>query len=245
MIELKEITYKFQGAKILFEKFSLKISSGEKVLLLGKNGSGKTSLLRILSGLYYPVTGTYIFNGTEINKGTVKKMRFYDRIGFLFQNPDAMCFNSTVEEEIFFGIEHTEQKEKLFQELCDLTGLKPLLSQSPLNLSGGEKQKVLLVAVLLKEPELLLLDEPIAHLDPYSSGWLGEFLANYPITMVVATQSLSWGNMFSNRIIILSSTHKVAWDQENDPATKVFPPDEILLENNLAYKNSQGEVIYF
>lgn len=185
LIELENVTFAYspEDGPVL-RALSLAVEAGECLVLRGDNGAGKTTLFRILNGLSFPQSGRYRFDGTEITAAYLKKQadakRFHARIGYLFQNPDVMLFNATVRDEIAFGPRQLglsdAETEARVRDCMELFGLAPLADKAPYHLSGGQKKKVALAAVLALAPEVLVLDEPLAGMDRGSRAQLTELL---------------------------------------------------------------------
>ncbi|NPA73439.1 MAG: ABC transporter ATP-binding protein, partial [Epsilonproteobacteria bacterium] len=194
----------FYDDKIALNDISLDINSKEKVVLLGSNGCGKSTLLRVLAGLYFAKSGEYLLEGKKITKKSVDK-EFRKRVGILFQNPESMIFNPTVRDEIAFSLREFEESdiEKRVEDISKKFGLTHLLDKNPLYLSGGEKQKVMLASMLVYEPDILLLDEPTAAMDPRTTGWFIDMLLELQKSVVVATHDLSLAYEMSDRAIVL------------------------------------------
>jgi cobalt/nickel transport system ATP-binding protein len=214
---------------------TFEISRGEKVVLLGANGSGKTTLLRILDGLLFPDRGRYRFAGKPVTREGLSERDFCrwfrKSVGFLFQNPDAMLFSPSVAEEIAFGPMQFGLDARV-SHWAEVFALGPLLQKVPTGLSGGEKQKVCLAALLAVEPEVLLLDEPTANLDPRSTGWLVDFLQELPITTLVTTHNLSLARELGERTLLLSEGHRLIYD---GPLDALLDDREKLLQANLVH----------
>ena len=199
LIELERICFSYtpEDAPVLRD-FSLSVEAGECVALRGDNGAGKTTLFRILNGLSFPQEGVYRFDGERIDASVLKNQRraklFHKRIGYLFQNPDVMLFNASVREELAFGPRQMGLPEaEIAARTADclaLFGLEPLADKAPYHLSGGQKKQVALAAVLSLNPEVLILDEPLAGLDARTRGRLLPLLAELRQagkTLLVAT----------------------------------------------------------
>ncbi len=219
MIECHHLAYAYEDHALRYievlRDVSFRVDAGEKVLLLGINGSGKSTLLRLLNGLIFAHAGEYRFEGLHVSKSEIKKhANFRKRVVLQMQDPSSMLFNATVYDEIAFGLRHFgfENIDERVHHWAQIFGIEDKLSNSPLDLSGGQKQKVLLASLLCIEPEVLLLDEPTAHLDPPSTGWLVEFLHELNITTVVATHNLSLGREMATRAIVLGPEGGVVYD---------------------------------
>ena len=234
MISLRDISY-FYDDKIALNDISLDINSKEKVVLLGSNGCGKSTLLRVLAGLYFAKSGEYLLEGKKITKKSVDK-EFRKRVGILFQNPESMIFNPTVRDEIAFSLREFEESdiEKRVEDISKKFGLTHLLDKNPLYLSGGEKQKVMLASMLVYEPDILLLDEPTAAMDPRTTGWFIDMLLELQKSVVVATHDLSLAYEMSDRAIVLDEEHKKIYDGEIE---ELYGDLELLTRANLIHKH--------
>jgi cobalt/nickel transport system ATP-binding protein len=226
------------GPKEALGNISFKIHSDEKVVLLGCNGSGKSTLLKILDGLIAPTAGRYFYQNDEITpaslKATALHRRFRGEVALLFQNPDVMLFNPTVFDEIAFGPRQMglPDAEERVRHWAGVLGLHVFLKRPPFSLSGGEKQKVCLAALLALEPKVLLLDEPAASLDPRSTGWLVDFLAGLPMTVLTTTHNLSLAPELGSRALVLGEDHRLIYDGPIEP----FLGDlDLLVTANLAH----------
>jgi len=239
MIELNRLGHEFDGRTVL-EGITFRIEPGEKVVLLGVNGSGKSTLLKILNGLIFPTRGAWRYKGREITsremKGKDFSRSFRREVVLLFQSPEAMIFNPTVFDEIAFGPRQlglTDLDDRV-RHWAGRVGVDQLLQRPPFELSGGEKQKVCLAALLVLEPELLLLDEPTANLDPRSTGWLVDFLQDLPVTTLVTTHNLSLGSELGDRTLVLSEEHRLIYDGGIDD---LLGDQERLIEANLVHSH--------
>ncbi len=217
MIKLENVSFKYRENPVL-EDINLNIKHKEKVVLLGINGSGKSTLLKIINGLIFPQTGNYLYKGERITEKKLKDRNFAKKfrreVVLLFQNPDSMLFNPTVYDEIAFGLRQLgdnriDEKVKFW---ADKLGIYKYLDQPPFNLSGGEKQKVCLASLLVLEPQVLLLDEPTANLDPMTTGWFIDFLYELDLTTVITTHNLSLALELGDRGIVLSDKHRIVYD---------------------------------
>jgi cobalt/nickel transport system ATP-binding protein len=231
---LRDISY-FYDDKIALNDISLDINSKEKVVLLGSNGCGKSTLLRVLAGLYFAKSGEYLLEGKKITKKSVDK-EFRKKVGILFQNPESMIFNPTVRDEIAFSLREFEESdiEKRVEDISKKFGLTYLLDKNPLYLSGGEKQKVMLASMLVYEPDILLLDEPTAAMDPRTTGWFIDMLLELQKSVVVATHDLSLAYEVSDRAIVLDEEHKKIYDGEIE---ELYGDLELLTRANLIHKH--------
>ena len=191
---------------IALQHFSAKIRQGEFVAILGPSGAGKTTLLRIVAGLERPPLGTVYFDETDLNEIDID-----DRdIAMVFQNY-SLYPKQTVYQNIAFPLEvkHMPREEiaKEVEKIAALTGLTDKLKKLPEELSGGEKQRVAVARAMVKDPKVLLLDEPFANLDPLMKKRMRELLRklheNYETTIIYVTHDQYDALLLAERIIIL------------------------------------------
>jgi cobalt/nickel transport system ATP-binding protein len=238
MIRIEQLSHAYPDNKPTLNNLTFAIQPGEKVVLLGTNGSGKTSLLKILNGLIFPSAGRYYFNDQQITKSVLKQKtfnyNFRKDVMLLFQNPEAMIFNPTVFDEIAFGLrqlgaDHIDDKVRHW---AGVLGIAKYLDRPPFHLSSGEKQKVCLASLLAMDPKLLLLDEPTAKLDPRSTGWLVDFLMDVEKTTLVTTHNLTLAGELGERTLVLSERHELTYDGDLD---RLLDNKDLLQEANLLH----------
>jgi len=220
---LESVSYSYPGGQQALNEITLDIAPGERIVILGANASGKTTLLRILDALIYPTTGRFSAFGHEITEHSIESTEFSryfrSQVAFLFQNIDAQLFCSTVREELAFGPRHLSMEEsKIVQrisEFLDIFRLREIADRPPQTLSGGEKRRTGLAAVLMTAPSVLLLDEPTSGLDPRNRVFLINMLKELSSagkTVITATHDLELAGVIANRAIILGEDHKIAAD---------------------------------
>ncbi len=188
VLELKNLGFVY-GAGTPFEKravdnVSLKINQGEFIGVIGHTGSGKSTLMQMLNGLIRPTDGQVLLDGKDIweQPKKIRSVRF--RVGMVFQYPEYQLFEETVRKDIAFGPQNMglegEALDKAVIDAAAFTGLKPeLLDKSPFDLSGGEKRRAAIAGVIAMNPEVLVLDEPTAGLDPMGREVLLSQIVNY------------------------------------------------------------------
>jgi len=242
MIKVENLFFEYEDfrgrKKALLKDISFEIKKGERVVLLGVNGSGKSTLLKILDALVFPKKGYFVFEGSEVRKKDFKKRAkvFRKDVAFLMQDPNTLLFNATVREEIEFGLREFGfyAVEERAIEIAKRFDLEKYLDTPPYYLSGGEKQRVALAAVLAIEPKVLLMDEPSSNLDPPTTGWLIDLLNDMEVTTIISTHNLSLAYEFGERALVLSKTHELIFDGALE---QLFSNKELLLQANLLHKH--------
>jgi cobalt/nickel transport system ATP-binding protein len=232
---LNGVTHKYNGEHAALNNVTFEIAKGEKVAILGANGSGKSTLLKVLNGLEFPDSGSLQVFGEELNEDGLASEnfsnRFRRRVAFVFQNPDAQLFSSTVHEEIAFGPLQLElpgsEIEGRMADISAMLEIGHLLGRPPFQLSGGEKKKVALASVLVINPDVILFDEPTNGLDPRSQRWLIDVLVKLNAagkTIVSATHDLDAAREISDRVIVMNEDHGI---------TAIGPTNDILCDLEL------------
>jgi cobalt/nickel transport system ATP-binding protein len=243
MIELERVSYRYPESEPALKEVSLSVAKQEKVVLLGANGSGKTTLLRILNALIFPQEGSYRYGSEPVTKDRLRdrswSRRFRREVVLLFQHPEAMLFNPTVYDEIAYGLRQlgADGLDGQVRRWAVRLGVEAHLKRPPFQLSGGEKQKVCLAALLALEPQVLLLDEPTANLDPRSTGWLVDFLQDLSVTSVATTHNLSLAGELGDRVLVLSEGHELIFDGQMQD---LLGDEEKLLAANLVHSHRLG-----
>jgi cobalt/nickel transport system ATP-binding protein len=218
IFEVRDVHYAYDGSASALAGVNLSIRSGTRVAILGANGSGKSTLLKMLDGLYFPTRGSVWAFGCELTERALQdeafNFAFRRRVGLVFQDSDVQLFSPSVWDEVAFAplqmhlsrVEVTERVESALRALR----IDKLRDRPPHRLSGGEKKRVALASVLSLDPEVWLLDEPTAGLDPRSLAWLVEFLKEQTRTgrtLVTATHDLDIVQAIADYVYILDEDH--------------------------------------
>ena len=198
---VRDVVYRYNASVTALQGVSLTIPRGRRIAILGANGSGKSTLIRLLDGLYFPTSGAITFAGTPLTEERLQEEAFaFDfrrRVALVFQNPDVQLFSPTVFDEVAFGplqlrwpkAEIRDRVNAMLEQL-EITHLK---DRPPHRLSGGEKKRVALASVLILDPEVIMLDEPTAALDPKSQSQVVDILHGWAgggKTVITATHDL-------------------------------------------------------
>lgn len=229
VLELKNLSFVY-GQKTPFEEravdnVSLSIEKGEFVGIIGHTGSGKSTLVQMLNGLIQPTEGQVLLDGEDIwqNPKEIRKVRF--KVGMVFQYPEYQLFEETVYKDIAFGPTNMGKSEQeidmAVRKAAEFTDLKPeLLQKSPFDLSGGEKRRAAIAGVIAMDPEVLVLDEPTAGLDPMGRDVLLSQIVQYhkkrKNTVLLVSHSMEDIARVADRIIVMNESHLVMFDKTRE-----------------------------
>lgn len=233
VLELKNLSYVY-GTGTPFEKtavnnLSLSIEKGEFIGIMGHTGSGKSTLVQMLNGLMKPTSGQAILDGEDIwaNPKDIRKIRF--KVGMVFQYPEYQLFEETVAKDIAFGPTNMGKSgaelEKAVNDAARFTGLKDeLLEKSPFDLSGGEKRRAAIAGVIAMNPEVLVLDEPTAGLDPMGRDVLLSQIVQYhkerKNTVILVSHSMEDIARVADKIIVMNKSNLVMFDKTKEVFSK-------------------------
>lgn len=233
VLELKNLSYVY-GTGTPFEKtavnnLSLSIEKGEFIGIMGHTGSGKSTLVQMLNGLMKPTSGQVLLDGADIwaNPKDIRKIRF--KVGMVFQYPEYQLFEETVAKDIAFGPTNMGKSgaelEKAVNDAARFTGLKDeLLEKSPFDLSGGEKRRAAIAGVIAMNPEVLVLDEPTAGLDPMGRDVLLSQIVQYhkerKNTVILVSHSMEDIARVADKIIVMNKSNLVMFDKTKEVFSK-------------------------
>ena len=229
----------FADERTALKDVNLHITKGEFVAVIGHTGSGKSTLMQHLNGLYTATEGTVYYNGQDIadHDFSIKQLR--QKVGLVFQYPEYQLFAETVEKDVCFGPENMDiskvEAQKRAYEAIEAVGLPDTIYDcSPLQLSGGQKRRAAIAGILAMQPDYLVLDEPTAGLDPYSAEKLLEMLKDLQvrqgIAIILVSHSMEEVAEYADRIVVMDQG-KICFDE---PTWKVFTRKQELEELGLA-----------
>ena len=237
ILETKNLSYVY-GVGTPFEKtavdnVSISIEKGEFVGVIGHTGSGKSTLIQMLNGLIRPTSGQVLLNGQDIweKPKEIRRVRF--QVGMVFQYPEYQLFEETVLKDIMFGPKNMglsdEEALERAKEAARFTDLKPeLLEKSPFELSGGEKRRAAIAGVIAMDPEVLILDEPAAGLDPKGRDVILAQIAQYhehrKNTVLLVSHSMEDIGRTAGRVLVMNGGHAEMLEETR----KVFSRGEVL-----------------
>ena len=227
IVETIDLRYSYPDGTAALAGISFRITHGESVGIVGANGAGKSTLLQHLNGCLLPTAGSVRIGDSPITKGTLPTIR--RTVGMLFQDPDDQLFMPTVYEDVAFGPLNlnlpAEEVTRRCEEALGAVGALHLRDRPPYKLSVGEKRAVAIATVLSLSPDILVMDEPSAGLDPKARRRLIKLLGGFKHTKIIATHDLDLVLDLCPRTIIIARGELLA-----DGATAEVFADEDLLE---------------
>lgn len=200
--------------KVALYDINLQINEGEFIGLIGHTGSGKSTLIQHLNGLLKPTDGGVYYNGEDINEKGFSKKKLRSKVGIVFQYPEQQLFETTVLEDVKFGpknlgLDNLEIDMRSYEALKQVGISEELLDVSPFELSGGQKRRVAIAGVLAMQPEILILDEPTAGLDPEGKDEILDLIEKLhqerKITVIVVSHSMEDMGKYAERLIVMDS----------------------------------------
>lgn len=216
IIEIKDLSYIYSPntayEKKALDNINLTIGKGEFIGVIGHTGSGKSTLIQHLNSLMKPTKGSIFINGDDINADKNKLKQIRQKVGLVFQYPEHQLFETTIYKDVSFGPENMglnkEEIDKRVKEALNIVGLdEKYYNKSPFELSGGQKRRVAIAGVLAMKPEILILDEPTAGLDPYGRDEILNNIKimhdNMKITVILVSHSMEDISKLVDRIIVM------------------------------------------
>lgn len=231
-VKIKHLSYRYPDGRLALNKVSLRIEAGEKVALIGPNGAGKSTLLLHLNGLLLPQTGSVHVCDIKVTKENVAHVR--SAVGLVFQDPNDQLFSPTVFEDIAYGLVYRGLPEpeirKRVHWALEAVGMGSYAERVTYHLSLGEKKRIAIATVLPLDPDILVLDEPTAGLDPRARRELVALLESLPITQLIATHDLALASTLCSRTVVMDEGEVVA----DGPSEVVLADSDLLLAHGLA-----------
>ena len=230
LIMLRDIEYTYPNGTKALKDINLNIYKGELIAIMGKNGAGKTSLIRTLNGLIRPTKGNIFIEKENINSKSIATLS--KKVGIIFQNPLHQLFSNSVEEEIrfslkSFGLDKEESQDRIDKILHDFK-LDKYKKRSPLNLSGGESKKLAIASIVCRDPDILVFDEPTLGQDAKEIDFFINLIENERKsgkTIIIITHNIEFAYEYLPRTILMADGQIVA-----DGPTKAILNNDILIK---------------
>ncbi|MCX5694238.1 MAG: ABC transporter ATP-binding protein [Candidatus Omnitrophica bacterium] len=246
IFELDKVYFSYLGKFPALCGVNIKINQGQKISIIGANGSGKSTFLQMLDGLIFADQGRVSFCGQQLNEKKFDDLKFSQefrrKVGFIFQNSDVQLFCPTVKDDIVFGPLQLGvakgQIQKRLEKLCAALKIEELLDRPAHQLSIGEKRKIAIVSTLIIDPQVLILDEPTAGLDPLTTRSIVDLLIeenNSGKTIITATHDLHIVEEVSDIVYVFGQHKSIV---KSGLAVDILNDLVLLEENNLVHIHS-------
>ncbi len=234
MIRVNDLDYSYSQQDHALKGISFEVKDQEWLSILGHNGSGKSTISKLLVGILAPQKGSIYYDDIELTEKTVDKIR--NRVGIVFQNPDNQFVGVNVKYDIAFGLENRcvprSEMQKLIVEYATKVGMQDYLLREPQTLSGGQKQRVAIAGILALNTDVIILDEATSMLDPQGTreiiALIKELKEKYHKTIITITHDLDLARL-SDRIIVMKEGNIIA----DDVTGKIFEQSDLLKSSKL------------
>jgi len=250
MVEVKGLYHVYPGDLVALRNISLKICEGEFVAIMGRNASGKTTLVKHFNGLLKPTEGDVIVNGVNTKGSTIADLA--KKVGYVFQNPNDHLFADSVEQEIAFTLKNlgfkSEGMESMIDQVLERFDLTQYRHRYPRSLSGGEKQRVAFASILVAQPKIIILDEPTRGMEYRLKVELMRFLDEYRENgnaVILVTQDVETVAEYGDRVILLSEGRTVVDGSKREVLSRalLFSPQINRLAQSLNHYGVPSDVL--
>ena len=240
-IRAEKLNYRYDDtldeSAFSLKDISFKVERGTCLGIIGRTGSGKSTLIRLFNGLQKASSGKLYIDGVDLTDKRTDLKAIRSKVGIVFQQPEYQLFAETVREDIAFGPRNMglsgDEITRRVEEVAGVLGIEEILDKSPFELSGGEQKKVSIAGIISMEPDILVLDEPTAGLDPMSRRfiieWLKKYLADDVKTVVIISHAMEDVVEIAENVMVLKNG---AVDFFGDPRD-LFTDEEIFIRNGL------------
>jgi cobalt/nickel transport system ATP-binding protein len=216
LIETRDLCYSYPHSVRALEGINFIAPRNARIAVIGSNGAGKSTLFKHFNGIFKPTSGSILIRGEPITKANIREVRKF--VGIVFQNADDQIFSPTVEQDVAFGPTNLGLDEETIchrvHEALKIVGIEDLADRVPHHLSGGEKKRVAIAGVIAMEPEVLVLDEPTAGLDPQGVhdliGFINSLSKKYGMTVIFSTHDVSLVAEVADYIYVMNKGRFVA-----------------------------------
>jgi energy-coupling factor transport system ATP-binding protein len=250
IIRIDRLHYSYPSGRVALKNINLEIYRGELAAIMGRNASGKSTLVRHLNGLLKPTRGQVLIDGVDTRKTSTALLA--SKIGLVFQNPDDHLFADTVENEVGFALKNcgfkTAEIQARVEDITRKFGLEGYLQRYPRSLSGGEKQRVVLASVLATRPEILVLDEPTRGMQQGLKDDLMGYLKEYRRTggtVILVSHDVETVAEYADRVILLSEGELVTAGSKYEVLARalLFSPQINRLVQSFSLQGLAGDIL--
>jgi len=230
LIETRDLCYTYPGNVTALHEVNFVAPRKARIAVIGSNGAGKSTLFKCFNGIFRPTSGAVLVRGEQITKANLREVRKF--VGIVFQNADDQIFSPTVEQDVAFGPTNLGLDEETIHhrvhEALRLVGIEDIAHRVPHHLSGGEKKRVAIAGIIAMEPEVLVLDEPTAGLDPQGVhdliGFVNSLPARYGMTVIFSTHDVALVPEIADYVYVMSGGRFVA----QGTVKEIFAQQELL-----------------
>lgn len=245
VIEVEHLEFEYRDGEKTIDDICFYVEKGSYTTILGHNGSGKSTIAKLLMGLLEKKNGSIKIGGIELNEENLFQIR--NQIGIVFQNPDNQFIGATVRDDIAFGLENLcvepSKMDDIINEYASKVGMIDFLDHEPTKLSGGQKQRVAIAGILAMSPSIIILDEATSMLDPKGRNEINnlvhELNKNKNMTILSITHDIEEATL-SDQVILLSDGHIIDVGKPEEVLMKKDQIEGLSLDIPFAYKISLG-----
>ncbi len=235
-LSIKNLSYTYPDGTHALKNVNMEILKGQKVAIMGPNGAGKSTLFSHFNGLTEPTSGYLELDGKKMEYDKKSLLEVRQKIGIVFQDPNDQLFAPTVKEDVAFGPMNLglsyEEVEKRVDEALELVGMKKFKDKTPHHLSGGQQKRVAIAGIIAMRPEIMILDEPTAGLDPQGVDQVLTILNNLNkegMSIVISSHDIEMVNGFAEKIFVLYEGEILAIGDKHE----IFSNKELLKKAHL------------
>ena len=235
-LETKDLTYTYPDGTKALNDVNIQIKKGEKIAIMGPNGAGKSTLFSHFNGLTEPTSGHVEIDGEKIIFERDELLKVRQKVGIVFQDPNDQLFAPTVKEDVAFGPMNLgldyEEVEKRITESLEMVGMSGFEEKTPHHLSGGQQKRVAIAGIIAMRPDIMILDEPTAGLDPEGVDKVLDILNNLNedgISIVISSHDIEMVNQFADKIFVLYNGEIIAQGDKH----QIFSDKELLKKAHL------------
>lgn len=235
LIKTRNLRYSYRGTDLALDNVNFVAGRKKRITVIGANGAGKSTLFKHFNGILKPTSGEVLIRGEPITKQNIRDVRKF--VGVVFQNPDDQIFSPTVEQDVAFGPANLGLGGETIQHRVDealrIVGIEDLRNRVPHHLSGGEKKRVSIAGIIAMEPQVMVMDEPTAGLDPQGVSDLIDFINTLPdkygMTVIISTHHLDIVTEIADEIWIMNRGSVVG----KGTVQEVFVQEDLLSSAHL------------
>ena len=235
-LETKNLSFTYHDGTEALKNVNIQIKKGEKIAIMGPNGAGKSTLFSHFNGLTEPTSGHVEVEGEKIIFEREELLKVRQKVGIVFQDPNDQLFAPTVKEDVAFGpmnlgLEY-EEVEKRIKESLEMVGMSGFEDKTPHHLSGGQQKRVAIAGIVAMRPDIMILDEPTAGLDPEGVDKVLDILDNLNkegMSIVISSHDIEMVNQFADKIFVLYDGEIIAEGDKN----QIFSDKELLKKAHL------------